>query len=266
VKIMVCTMEDPVYTVPFIKEVVRARAGDVCALVVAGGNRLTIGRKRSRKAYLASLALIMGPVHFARYAARTVGYRARVKLAERAGMGRSPSLEEFARELGIPFYRVPSVNDPAFLAEARRLAPDVIINQTQNILKRDFLSVARLGVLNRHNALLPLNRGRLTPFWVLYKGEARTGVSIHFVDEGIDSGPILVQKSFPVEPGDDFNAVVRKNYRIAGQAMLEALDLLEAGLPDTLPNDDARATYNTVPTFREALEYRVGRIRRLVGR
>jgi methionyl-tRNA formyltransferase len=47
---------------------------------------------------------------------------------------------------------------------------------------------ALIGVINRHNALLPKNRGRLTPFWVLYKGEKETGVSIHFIDEGIDSG------------------------------------------------------------------------------
>jgi len=58
------------------------------------------------------------------------------------------------------------------------------------------LNIPKIGVLNRHNALLPKNRGRLTPFWVLYKGETETGVSIHFVTEDLDAGDIIVQKKF----------------------------------------------------------------------
>lgn len=70
---------------------------------------------------------------------------------------------------------------------------DLIINQNQNILKKELLSIPKIGVINRHNALLPKNMGRLTPFWVLYKGEKVSGVSIHFVTEELNAGDIIVQ-------------------------------------------------------------------------
>ncbi|MCB0473365.1 MAG: hypothetical protein KDC56_09940 [Flavobacteriaceae bacterium] len=118
------------------------------------------------------------------------------------------------------------------------------------------LQIPRIGVLNRHNALLPKNRGRLTPFWVLYNGDKETGVSIHFVEEGIDSGDIIVQEKFNVLPGDNFNTVVSKNYKIAPLAMLKALEILKEPNPVFLPNDDNFASYNTTPTFKEALGFR----------
>jgi len=96
----------------------------------------------------------------------------------------------------------------------------------------------------------------LTPFWVLYKGEKETGVSIHFVDEGIDSGDIIVQEKFPVNTHDTFKSIVEKNYAIASKAMLRALDLLEAGNYNLIKNDDNLATYNTVPSFTDAFKYR----------
>lgn len=115
-------------------------------------------------------------------------------------------------------------------------------------------------MLNRHNALLPKNRGRLTPFWVLYKKDKETAVSIHFVDEGVDSGPVVVQKRFVVEPSETFGSLVHKNYEHAPRAMLEALDKLEKGDTDYLPNPDDQATYNSVPTLAQAWDYRKKRI------
>ena len=113
---------------------------------------------------------------------------------------------------------------------------------------------------------MPKNRGRLTPFWVLYKGEQETGVSIHFVEEGVDSGDIVVQEKYPVSPKDTFNTLVKKNYQIAPAAIPIAigiaLDLLENGHKDFIPNDDSKATYNTTPTLREAWEFRKRRVKK----
>jgi methionyl-tRNA formyltransferase len=67
---------------------------------------------------------------------------------------------------------------------------------------------------------------------------------------------IVVQKRFPVEPGETFGSLARKNYIYAPRAMLEALDRLEKGDMDYLPNPDSEATYNSVPALREAWEYR----------
>lgn len=255
-------MEDPVYTLPFIKSIIDDREGEVVGVAVSKGDRFTITKGRSKKAYLLSLLLIMGPRHFFANVATTLRFKAKMRLAERTGWVESPSILAYAEARGIPTFRVATVNDPAFLDELRALQPDVIVNQAQNILKEEFLGIPTVGVLNRHNALLPRNRGRLTPFWVAYRGESETGVSIHFVTEAIDAGDIVVQKRFPVTSSDDFNSIAEENYRVAPIAMREALDRLEDGAYETIPNDDALATYNTTPTLRQAVRYRLGRIRR----
>jgi len=112
---------------------------------------------------------------------------------------------------------------------------------------------------------LPKNRGRLTPFWVLFKSEKQTGVSIHFVDEGIDSGDIIIQKKFTIKNEDNFNSIVKKNYDLASIAIIEALKVLENGKFKRIPNDDKLATYNTTPSLTEALNYRLRIIKKIIN-
>lgn len=165
-------------------------------------------------------------------------------------------MRKYAESLGLPVKEITSPNKKAFLDYVRSLNIDVIVNQSQNILKKEIIDLPNIGIINRHNALLPRNRGRLTPFWVLTKREQETGVSIHFVTGQLDAGDIIVQKRFPVEKNDTFNSLVKKNYQLAPVAMLEALDKLERGDRDFMVNDDCFATYNTVPRLIEAWRYR----------
>jgi methionyl-tRNA formyltransferase len=255
VRIAIITMEDPLYTVGFFKEIIKVRHRDIVGLTISKGNRLKICAKRSKATYLLSLLLIMGISCFADYLWQTFWY----KLRKRFPFVEAATLEAFAKRYGIPVDYTDDPNSAEYVQRLRVKTPDVIINQSQFIIKKDLLSVAPLGVLNRHNALLPKNRGRLTPFWVLYKKEKETGVSIHFVDEGIDSGPIVVQKRFAVEPGESFRSLVKKNYYWAPKAMLEALGKLERGERRFLGNLDSEATYNTIPTLGQAWDYRWGK-------
>ena len=263
-KIVILAMDDPLYTNRFIKEIIDVRHDDIVGFVyVSKGNRMTIGKDKSKAAYLFSLLLIMGMFHFISNSFITVLHKIRIKLSKKLSFIPSPLVIDYARGKGIKTFEIENPNSKNFLDELRELKPDVIINQSQSIIKKDLLQIPKYGVINRHNALLPKNRGRLTPFWVLYKGEKETGVSIHFIDEGIDSGEIIVQKKYKVRNNDTFNSLVKRNYEIAGKAMLEALDILESGDYSLIPNDDGCATYNTTPDIRHAWEFRIRRLRRL---
>jgi methionyl-tRNA formyltransferase len=259
-RIVIITMDDPLYTIPFIKEIINGRKNDIVGLAVAKGDRMKIGKKRSKIVYLFSLLMIMGITNFLKNTLITLKFKLKKKLSNKFGFIESPSIQRYAEKNGIKTYQIKSPNAKEFLEELSSLEPDVIINQSQFIIKKKLLDVPKIGVLNRHNALLPKNRGRLTPFWVMYKGEKETGVSIHFVDEGIDSGEIVVQEKFSVNGKDNFNTIVKKNYQLAGKAMLKALDILENGERNFMENNDDLATYNTVPTLKKALRYRIGRI------
>ena len=233
-------MDDPIYTYDFIKEIIDARKNDIVGIAVGRGDRLTINKNRSHVIYLCSLLLIMGLPKFVKRAYKTIVFRMRRTL-NRIGLSKSPSILTYATSQGIPIYNIKSPNNKSFISLLSKMDIDIIINQSQSILKKQFLSVPTIGVLNRHNALLPRNRGRLTPFWVIYKNETESGVSIHFVDEGIDSGRIIVQEKYQVTQGDTFNSLVEKNYQIAGKLMLKAITLLENGFSEYINNDDSLA-------------------------
>ena len=262
-KIFIITMDDPVYTIPFIHEIIKNRSKDIIGVAVSEGDRMRIGKKRSKLVYLMTLLLIMGVTHFVKYASITVIFKIKKKLSKSLKGIKSPTILTIAKDYDIPTYDIKTPNGKSFLRELAELKPDVIINQAQSIIKKDLLAIPTIGVLNRHNALLPRNRGRLTPFWVLHKNDKQTGVSIHFVDEGIDSGDIVVQERFDVQPTDNFNSIVRKNYKVAPKAMLKALDILEEGNFKTIKNEGKNASYNSVPEFKDALHFRINRIKRL---
>lgn len=254
-------MDDPVQTRNFIKYIIDHKKNDIVGLAVPKGNRLTIGKK-SKVAYIISLLLIMGIPSFIKNAWITLADKILKKLAKK-GLAKDSSIQAYASKQNIPVYNIKTPNSKKFREELKALEPDLIINQSQSIIKKELLNIPKIGVLNRHNALLPKNRGRLTPFWVLYKQEKETGVSIHFVEEGIDSGDIVVQKKFPITSKDTFKSIVKKNYELAPKAMVEAIEILEKGNYTLKENDDSQATYNTVPTLKEAWKYRLRRIRNL---
>ena len=254
-------MDDPILTKSFIAKIIEERKLDIVGLAISKGDRLTIRKNKSKLAYIVSLLLIMGPFSFMKNSFLTLNHKFRKKLQQGfPNFFNDPSIKGIAEKYNIRTWQIKSPNNKGFLEELKKLNIDVIINQSQNILKKELLSIPKMGVINRHNALLPKNRGRLTPFWVLYKGEKESGVSIHFVNEELDAGDIIVQKRFPITDKDNFNSVVKKNYKLAPYAMLEALDKLEKGKKDFIRNDSNKATYNTIPTLKEAWEYRKKRI------
>ena len=259
-RIAILAMDDPLYTNKFIKEIIDGRKDDIVSFVyVTKGDRMTIGKQRSKSEYFISLFLIMGPYHYSINVFKTLKHKISKKLSK-YNICKDPTVFNYANIQGLETKKIKNPNSRKFCEYLTQLTPDVIINQSQSIIKKRLLSIPKIGVINRHNALLPKNRGRLTPFWVLYKREKETGVSIHFVEEGIDSGDIIVQRRFPVTKKDTFNSLVKKNYQIAGKAMLEAFDLLESGDYKLIPNDDKFATYNTTPNIKEACRYRKKRL------
>jgi len=261
-RIYIITMDDPIQTYDFIKEIIDVKENEIIGLAIPKGNRLTLSKGKSKYTYILSLLLIMGPWHFFKTSFKTLVHKIKKKLF-RLGIAKDPSIAAYAVSKGIPTQMITTPNSKKFRTYLKTLNIDLIINQSQNIVKKELLSIPKIGVLNRHNALLPKNRGRLTPFWVVLNEEKETGVSIHFVEEGIDSGDIVVQKKYMVQKKDNFNTIVKKNYSIAAKAMIEAIDILSRNEFNYIINDDEKATYNTTPTLSEAIKYR--KIRMLIS-
>ena len=125
-----------------------------------------------------------------------------------------------------------------------RLAPDVIVVVAYGqILPRDVLEIPRLACLNLHASLLPRWRGAAPIQAAIAAGDCETGITAMYMDEGLDTGDILLQRSVEILPNDTGGSLHDRLAQIAPEALLESLRLLAAGNAPRIPQDNARATY-----------------------
>ena len=153
------------------------------------------------------------------------------------------------KKYSIPIIQIKdNINSEESLSTIREYNPDLLVSIAANqIFKKPLIELASEGCLNLHTALLPKYRGLLPSFWVLKNNEIYTGVSVFFVDEGIDSGPILVQKK--IEIGNKtWSELIQHTKRIGMQAVLEAIELIDKGDYEIKKNDHTQKTYYAFPT------------------
>src|SRR4051794_19945405 len=107
---------------------------------------------------------------------------------------------DLCREKGVEVH-TPKALDDAFLSEVERLAPDLVIcAYYPRIFPRRLIDIPPLGCINVHPGLLPEYRGTFPTPWCILNNETEIGVTVHYMNEGIDTGDILVQQRYPILP------------------------------------------------------------------
>ncbi len=143
---------------------------------------------------------------------------------------RDPVLAAAANEMDVPFLTHPNVNSDEFITEASRFGADLYASMSFNqILRRPILDATPGGFINCHAGALPFYRGRNPLNWALINGEDRIGVTVHHVDDGIDTGDIIVQRFADVGPDDSYADILDRAFPLCAEVMLEALQALAAG-------------------------------------
>lgn len=149
-----------------------------------------------------------------------------------------------------------SINSPESLKRIKYYSPDLLISIGGNeIFKRPLIDLAQHGCLNLHTAPLPKYRGLMPSFWVLKHQEKYTAVSVFYVDEGIDSGPILVQEKIEIK-GQSQEQLINQTKKIGMNCIVKAISKIQANDISTIPNDDNQMTYYSFPTKDDVREFR----------
>jgi methionyl-tRNA formyltransferase len=119
-------------------------------------------------------------------------------------------LADAARALGARVLQPRDVSSREFLAEIAALQPDLLLSVAYDrILKRPLLALPRCGSVNFHAGKLPAYRGRNVVNWAIINGEEEIGLTAHQIDEGIDTGAILLQRTLPIRWSDTYADVLR---------------------------------------------------------
>lgn len=149
-----------------------------------------------------------------------------------------------------------SINSSMSLELIKQYSPDLLISIGGNeIFKRPLIDLTELGCLNLHTAALPKYRGLMPSFWVLKNQEESTAVSVFYVDEGIDSGPILVQKQIKIN-GESLEQLIKKTKKIGMDCIIKAVLKIQSNDNTTIPNDNNQMTYYSFPTRNDVREFR----------
>lgn len=147
----------------------------------------------------------------------------------------------------IPVEFVSDHNSPGCLALLCDLAPDLLVLGGTRILRPSVLHTPARGTLNAHPGLLPRLRGSSSVAWAIYK-DLPVGVTVHFVDQGIDTGPIILQRQLAVYRGETYEQIVRRVLTLAGELMAQALSLMVSGDLAPVPQArDAGETLRVIP-------------------
>ena len=149
-----------------------------------------------------------------------------------------------ARPPGAPILQPAKIKDPQAIEELRALKPDVIVVMAYGkILPRVVLEIPRVACLNLHASLLPRWRGAAPVQAAIAAGDDETGITVMYMDEGLDTGDILLQHNIGILPVDTGGSLHDRLAQIAPEALLEALRLLVAGNAPRFPQDSACVTY-----------------------
>jgi methionyl-tRNA formyltransferase len=154
-----------------------------------------------------------------------------------------PPVKVLAEEHGIPVLQPSSVRKEPFIEQMRQLAPDLLVVVAYGkILPGALLRVPRLGAINVHGSLLPRYRGAAPIQWAVINGETESGITIMQMDEGMDTGDILLSVPVAIGPQETAGELFDRLARLGGETLGPAIDQLNEGRLTPRPQDHALAS------------------------
>jgi methionyl-tRNA formyltransferase len=150
-----------------------------------------------------------------------------------------------AEDSGVALFRPNKMKDAEVQETYLELRPDlVILAFVTDIIPEVLLDIPPIGTICYHPSLLPRHRGASGINWAVIQGDTRTGLTILWVDKGIDTGPILLQKEIEITPQDTTGSLYFNSlFPLGIEAIVEAVELIKSGKAPKISQDDALATY-----------------------
>ena len=162
----------------------------------------------------------------------------------RSGQLRFSPVKECALAHGIPVFQPERIRRPENVERLREFPADLfVVAAFGQILPAEILEMPRYGCINVHASLLPRYRGASPIQRVLLDGEKETGITVMQMNEGVDTGDILYRKKIAIDPRETFATLHDKLMVLGGEALTEALALLEKGELTATPQNSALSTY-----------------------
>jgi len=159
------------------------------------------------------------------------------------------SILDLARVRDIPVWKVRHLSNPTTVKVLTVYQPDMIcVACFSKRIPRDILDIPPLGCLNVHPSLLPANRGPEPLFWTFREGNQRTGVTIHLMDEGMDSGAIVAQEVIQIQDGISYSELEEQSAELGGKLLAQSVWDMYNGVAELATQDETKSSYHAFPS------------------
>src|SRR6266576_1375070 len=159
------------------------------------------------------------------------------------------SILDLARERNIPVWKVRQLSNSETIKVFTVYQADMIcVACFSKRIPRDILDIPRLGCLNVHPSLLPANRGPEPLFWAFRDGSGRTGVTIHVMDEGLDSGAIVAQEVIQIQDGISYSELEEQSAELGGKLLAQSVWDMYNGVAELATQDETKSSYHAFPS------------------
>ena len=162
------------------------------------------------------------------------------------------SIANIAWARRIPVWEVSRMSDPETINLFSQYQPDIMCVACFSLyIPRPILDIPRLGCLNVHPSLLPANRGPDPLFWTFHEGSRETGVTIHLMDEGLDTGPIVAQERLAVSDGITYGQLEAECAALGGKLLSRSVWRLYHHSAVLTPQDELQSSYLPMPAGKD---------------
>lgn len=164
---------------------------------------------------------------------------------KRRGRGSKPSptpVKKRALELELPVIEVEELDVPSFYEKLEALNADLFVVVAFRILPAKVLPLPKKGSINLHASLLPKYRGAAPIHWAIINGEEKTGCTVFFLDEKVDTGKIIKQEETPIGPNETTGDLYERLKNIGSETLMEAIEAIDEDSYEAIPQDNEKAT------------------------
>jgi len=253
-KIVFLTQNDPIYVVKFFERFLLTYS-DLSEII-----GVVVSRPMGKKSTLdlaKQMLHLYGPFGFFRMAIKYAYAKASDCIWLSCRIGRTSSIPTLCRKLTIPLIYEDNINSDSFISRLEDLQPDLLISVASPfVFSKDLIQASRKACINIHNAPLPKYRGMLPSFWQLYNQEKFGGITIHEVNEKLDEGRIISQKSVQIKENETLHSLIIKTKVASAHMLNDVINMYDNDTVTYYENRPEEGTYFSFPTRHEARTFR----------
>ena len=252
-RVVLVTVDEHYYIPKFLDGILDAPTVEICAIVTVPPSLGT----ESMVSFVQRLFRTFGPVVFTKHGAFYAKYIILDALAKVGIVEEAYSCETIAARHDIAYRNVRDVNGTAVVDFVESFSPEVLVSvaATQKF-ERDLLETPTEAAINIHSSLLPDYRGVSPSFWTLYHDEDRTGVTVHFMEETLDTGDVIRQEHIEIATDETQHSLNEKVAAVGSRVLVEALEDIRTDTVEAKPIDPDEGDYYSMPTREEVRAFR----------